>query len=213
MIMPYKKILSLFLGFSFVCSAATPIDGLYSSAFGGAFIQPGNVDVTYQNAYVNQSTYNSGYNAGGALGYKSALWRYEAEVSYFNTPIEKFAVNNIIDNQPQGYNQGTLAYINLLYDLPYFPSRLIQPFIGGGLGYAWIHNNFINQNNFKFNVTNYAFTYQGIAGLSYYFSENYSVYFAYRYVATTHIDTLGSIFQGSLLNGGATYRFDSCEYK
>lgn len=171
------------------------------------------MDVTYNNAYINQTRYNTGFDAGGNLGYKSAFFRYEAEVSYFNTPLKRFAVDNVIDNAPQGYNQGTLAFVNLLYDFPYQPSRLIQPFIGGGIGYAWIHNNFLNNNNFNFNVNNYAFTYQGIAGLSYHFSENYSIFFAYRYVGTTHLDSLGNIFQTSLLNGGVTYRFDACEYK
>jgi opacity protein-like surface antigen len=204
--------LSLVMYFSSSYSA-TPIDGLYYSGFGGASIQPGNVDVTYNNALVNQARYNTGYDAGGNIGYKAAFFRYEAEVTYFNTPIQRFAVNRILDNNPKGYNQGTLAYINLLYDFPYQASRLVQPFIGGGIGYAWIHNNFLNQDNFKFDVSNYAFTYQGIAGLSYHFAENYSLFFAYRYAATTHLNSLGNIFQANMLNGGATYRFDSCEYK
>jgi opacity protein-like surface antigen len=118
-----------------------------------------------------------------------------------------------MDNNAQGYNQGTLAFVNLYLDLPYKPVRLIQPFIGAGIGWAWVHHDFLNVNNFQFNSANYAFAGQGIAGLSYYFAENYSVYFAFRYVATAKLNGTGDSYLASFLNGGAIYRFDGCEYK
>jgi len=194
--------------------AATPIDGLYSSAFGGAAFLPGNVDVTSNNVNLTQSAYDAGFDVGGALGYKSAFWRYEAEVTYIHAQMKKIAVNNIVSNaNSNAYNQDVTAMINLAYDLPYNPSYLIQPYIGAGMGYAWVQTNFTTPNQFSFNATNYAFAYQGTAGLTFHFSENYSLYAGYRYLGTTHLDKNGSIFQANLVNAGITYRYDSCEYK
>jgi len=200
---------------SLFCSsamAATPIDGLYYGAFGGGALLPPNIDVYYRDALVNHSRYNAGYDAGGNIGYKTTFWRYEAEVSYFNVPIQRLAVDGYSDPNPKGYNQGVLPFVNLYLDLPYKPIRLIQPYIGAGIGWAWVHTNILNDQNFKFDNTNYAFAYQGIVGLSYHFAENYSIFFSYRYVATSKLNGTGGIFQASLLNGGAIYRFDGCEY-
>jgi opacity protein-like surface antigen len=212
-LMKHTKKIIFMLSLSSISLAATPIDGLYYGAFGGAALQPGNVDVYYQDKLINNSNYNTGYDVGGSLGYKAGFWRYEAEVTYFNTPIKSLTVDNYVDDYSQGYNQGTLAFVNLYLDLPYKPVRLIQPFIGAGIGWSWMHASFLNHNNFKFDSTNYAFAGQGIVGLSYYFAENYSLFFAYRYVATTKMNGLGNSFQANLLNGGAIYRFDGCEYK
>lgn len=200
---------------SLFCSAsiaATPIDGLYYGAFGGAALLPPNIDVYYQDTQVHRSRYNTGYDAGGNIGYKAAFWRYEAEVSYFNVPIQRITVNDNLDTNPRGYNQGVLPFVNLYLDLPYKPVRLIQPYIGAGIGWAWVSTNILNNENFKFTTSNYAFAYQGIVGLSYHFAENYGLFFSFRYAATSKLNGTGGIFQASLLNGGAIYRFDGCEY-
>lgn len=199
---------------SFSAFSATPIDGLYTSAFGGLSLINPNIDVSYQNMYLNQSKYSSGFDAGGAIGYKSAIWRYEVEVTYFDANINQIAVDNVIDSAPEGYNNGVLGFLNILLDIPTSPSLLLQPYIGAGIGYAWIQNQVSSTNsNLQFNPNNYSLTYQGTAGIMYNFAENYSLSASYHFMSTTHINTLGSNFQTSLINGAITYRFDDCEYK
>jgi|LauGreDrversion4_2_1035121.scaffolds.fasta_scaffold95558_2 opacity protein-like surface antigen len=193
--------------------AAIPIDGLYLNGFGGAAFIPSNINVTYNNALINQSSYNGGFTAGGALGFKSAFWRYEAEVGYINAQFKNIAVDNIRYNLGNGYNQSVLALANLIFDLPYKPTYMLQPYVGGGIGYAWVQNYFTTPAQLNFSANNYSFAYQGIAGVSFHFSENYSLNVDYRYVGTTHLDTTGNIFQANLVTAGITYRYDGCEYK
>lgn len=213
----------LIMGLTWTCTsfAGIPIDGLYSSAFGGAAFLPSNIDVGSNNALVNQSNYQTGFDAGGSLGFKCAFWRYEAEVTYINAQLNKIAINNLVTNDTKrGYNQDVTAFVNLIYDTPYKEYLMIQPYIGAGIGYAWVQNNFntppmasYNNQSFGFNTNNYAFAYQGMVGLSYHFSEAYSLWSGYRYVATTHLDNNGNRFQANLVNAGITYRYDSCMYK
>jgi len=211
-----KKLGFLTLGLLSYFSAysAMPIDGLYSTVFGGLSLVTPNIDVTYKNVYLNQSNYNSGFDAGGALGYKSSIWRYEVEVTYFDAIINQIAVDRVVDKTPQGYNDGVLGFLNILLDIPVSANNLIQPYLGAGIGYAWIQNNVTNTTNtVQFNPNNYSLAYQVTAGLIYNFVENWSLSASYHFMSTTHINTLGSNFQTSLVNGGITYRFDECEYK
>jgi len=208
------RFLTLGLFSCFSAYSAMPIDGLYSTAFGGLSLVTPNIDVTYKNVYLNQSNYNSGFDAGAALGYKSAIWRYEVEVTYFDATINQIALDRVVDSTPQGYNDGVLGFLNILLDIPVSATNLIQPYIGAGIGYAWIQNDVTNTSNtLQFNPNNYALAYQGTAGLIYNFAENWSMSASYHFMSTTHINTLGSNFQTSLVNGGLTYRFDECEYK
>ena len=195
--------------------AATPIDGLYTVAFGGLAQLPNNINATINNVLANQGQYNSGFNAGGALGYKQAFWRYEAEVTYIKADLSNVQINNIVYQNPaaQGYNQGLIGLLNVYLDLPYKPATLLQPFIAAGLGYGWIQTNIAVQPYINTVLNNNSFAYQGTAGLTFHFSENYGLNVAYRYVGTTHLDTLGSIFQAHMIAGGVIYRFDECEFK
>ena len=211
----------MLLAVSVSAHAGIPIDGLYSTAFGGAAFIPGNISVGYNNALVNQSNYMTGFDAGGALGYKAAFWRYEAEVTYINAQLNKIAINNQVTNDTKrGYNQDVTAFVNLVYDTPYREYLMLQPYIGAGIGYAWVQNNFntprltsYNNQELSFNTNNYAFAYQAMVGLNFHFSEAYSLFAGYRYVGTTHLDNNGSTFQAHLVNAGITYRYDSCQYK
>lgn len=196
--------------------SATPIDGLYATAFGGFAAIPNNMDmyVPSINSMINQVTYNSGFSAGGSLGYKTALWRYEAEVTYLDANIQQLAINQVKTNQVSGYNQGVFGFANVYFDFPYHPALMLQPFIGGGIGYGWLQNNFtLTETLYQTQINNSTFAYQGTVGISFHFSEDYSLSASYRYMNTPHIDTLSSNFQAHLINGAIIYRFDSCEYK
>lgn len=196
--------------------AAIPIDGLYTTAFGGLAVIPGNIDkyISQYNINLNQASYNSGFSAGGSLGYKTAFFRYEAEVTYLDATVKQININQVKTTEVNGDNQGVFAFANVFLDLPYKPANLLQPFIGGGIGYGWLQNNYSFINTpYSEQINNNTFAYQGTAGLGFHFSENYSLSIGYRYLATPHINTLASNFQAHLLNASVIYRFDSCEYK
>ena len=187
--------------------AATPIDGLYVSGYGGGAYLPGNIDRTSGNNYVHQSQYDTGYDAGAALGYKSDAWRIEAEVNVIKANLKQLNLNATTFDDLSGYSDAALGLLNANYDLP-LQLKSIQAYIGGGLGYGWLQNNYSLPMNIQENIRNTAFAYQGMAGLFSHITERFTLGVNYRYLSTTHVNTLGSRFQANLLNGSLTYRFD-----
>jgi len=201
--------------FSCALCAATPIDGWYSSAFGGYAYLPNNLNKTTLNFNRTHASYQSGFDAGGNFGFKSNPMRYEGEVTFLKATLSGFDVNRVRQTQVSGFNDALLGMANVYYDFPGC-STLLQPFLGAGIGYAWIKTNMKSAGPLiptTFDTSNSAFAYQATGGLTYNFSENYALNLGYRYVATTHISDLGQIVQAHLANVGATYRFDGNNYK
>jgi opacity protein-like surface antigen len=197
-----------------VTHAATPIDGWYSSLFGGYMYLPNNVDTTHNAITYTNVGYQTGYNAGGNFGYKSNPMRYEAELTYFNANINYFSENNVRQNNAGNYNNGILGMANIYYDFPGFIAPSLEPFLGIGIGYAWLNvqlNNLSSGTDYR--ITSSAFAYQATAGVTYNFAENYAANISYRYLATPRVFDLGHMFQTNFANVGITYRFDDAKYK
>ncbi|AHE67482.1 outer membrane protein [Legionella oakridgensis] len=198
-----------------MAAAATPIDGLYSSVFGGYAYIPNNISRTQYSLTRTDASYQAGFDAGGSIGYKSNPMRYEGELTYLNANIKNFKINGVYQTSPSGYSNAILAMANAYYDFPaVLPS--IQPFLGLGLGYAWVNAKLNSEGPYgttRFTGSNSVFAYQGTAGLTYNFAENYALNVGYRYVATEKADKLGKIFQVHLANVGVIYRFDEGRYK
>lgn len=195
--------------------AATPIDGWYSSFFGGYAYAPGNINQTAYGITRNNVTYQSGFDAGGNFGFKSNPMRYEGEVSYFKVNTDKFDINSVSQTSVSGYNQAILAMANIYYDFPR-SNAILQPYLGIGIGYAWVQTllNSKGPNGVtKFSISSPNFAYQGNAGITLNFAENYALYIGYRYITTLKIVDFGKAFQGHNANLGATYRFDGNNYK
>ena len=196
---------------SSVASSATPIDGWYTEVFGGYTYLPNNVN----NLGRSNATYWSGYDAGGKIGYKNNPMRYEAEFTYLNAGTKKFNVFNIQQTGVSGQSDAFLAMANAYYDFHNLVD-VIQPFLGFGIGYAWV-NATLNSTGplgaTQFTESNTVFAYQGTAGLTYNFAENYALNIGYRYVATVNAQKLGKMFQANLASIGAIYRFDEGRYK
>jgi opacity protein-like surface antigen len=198
-----------------ITQAATPIDGWYSSLFVGYAYLPDNVNTTHLGNTYSNMNYQPGYLAGGSLGYKSNPLRYEAELTYLNATIDQFSMNLIPQTQSSGYNNGVLGMANVYYDFQGLIPCL-QPYLGFGIGYAWINIPIHNLSptappNFK--ITTSAFAYQGMIGVTYNFSESYAANIGYQYLATPRVFDLGHTFQASLAKVGLTYRFDNAKYK
>lgn len=211
-----KKIVSFSLALltSTVATAATPINGWYSSVFGGYDWTPGYMNATNLGLTRSNVSYESGFNAGGSLGFKSNPMRYEGELTYIRANLNHFNVNGVRQTNPKGYSNAALGLANVYYDFPGITAP-IQPFLGAGIGYAWIQSKLDSTGPFgvtNFSNANSVFAYQATGGLTYNFAENYALSLGYRYVATTNVAELGQMYQAHLANIGAVYRFDGKSY-
>jgi opacity protein-like surface antigen len=205
----------LFLLASSATTAATPIDGWYSSVFGGYAYLPNNLATSRNSIAYSNASYESEYNAGGSFGFKSNPMRYEAQVTYVNAMLDNVFENGQYDSLVAGYNNAIFGLANVYYDFPtVIPT--ITPFLGVGLGYGWINvkvDNMRLPNTPDFNVSDSAFAYQGSIGVTFNFSENYALDIGYRYLATSKVFDLGKTFQAHLANVSAIYRYDEAHYK
>lgn len=189
-----------------VTNAAIPVNGLYSSLFGGYAYVPGNINT----AGITHTGYKGGYDVGGNIGFKGTPMRYEGELTYLDAGLKKFNLNNIEQTGASGYSDAFLAMANVYYDFN-TATPTVQPFLGGGIGYARVHAKSNSTGPFgatQFTGSNNVFAYQATTGLIYNFAPNYAVNVGYRYIATKNVKSLGKSFQASLANLGVVYRFD-----
>jgi len=200
-----------------IAHGATPIDGWYTSAFGGYTYLPNNINLPYNGLSFSSATYDESYDAGGNVGYKSTPMRYEGEITYLNANLNSFKINNVAQTNVSGRSNALFAMANVYYDFPNL-QNLLQPFVGGGIGYGWLNAKLNSDDPSPLGATAFSgsdtkFAYQATAGLTYNFSENYALNIGYRYLASVHTDELGKSFQANLANIGATYRFNEGHYK
>jgi opacity protein-like surface antigen len=208
-------LLSAALLSSTLVHAATPIDGLYTSVFGGYTYLPNNISLTTNGVTRTDSEYNSCFNAGGSIGYKSTPLRYEAQVTYLTAELDKFKINGVSQTSVRGHSNGLLTLANVYYDLPVIVDPL-QPYVGVGLGYAWVRAKLESSGPTvatAYTGSNSVFAYQATAGITYNFAENYALNLGYRYIGTERPNDLGKVFQAHLANLEVVYRFGEANYK
>ncbi|MFI4962627.1 MAG: outer membrane protein [Legionellales bacterium] len=210
------KLFSAVLLASSIAHAATPVDGWYTSVFGGYTYLPDNVSATVNGLTYNGTSYNNGYNVGGRLGYKSNPIRYEAEYTYLTASNNGFNVNGISQiGVLTGNSSGNLLMVNLYYDCPEMLPA-ISPYLGIGIGYAFLQTNLASNvlnNEIFFSANESNFAYKASLGLSYNFSENYAATVTYQYSAVSKASNFGRVFQAQMANVGVVYRFDKGIYK
>ena len=214
---------------------ATPINGWYSSLFGGANYLFDNIHVIKHDFERTRASYDFGYVAGGRLGFQNSLIRYEAEVTYLNADIKRFRINDIPQRRVRGDANAVFGMANVYYDFPDMVPA-ISPFLGVGLGYGWVegrlgscnvchphhplhhllhpfHHPFDHHRPIDHHGSSSVFAYQTTFGFTYNFEENYALNIAYRYIGTTRVDALGKVFQANLGTVGIIYRFNEHIYK
>jgi opacity protein-like surface antigen len=195
--------------------SATPVDGFYSSIFGGVSYLPNNINtLTHDTSHTNVY-YQTGYHAGGSIGFKSNFLRYEADITYIDARVKKFSANNILGPDAGGRTNTVLTMANVYYD---FPDVLpvIEPILGVGLGYGYIDTRLTLHNlaTIKhYQMHDNVFSYQLTSGIVYNFSENRAINLAYRYIGTDRSKELGRRFQANSVTIGVMYRFDEFSYK
>lgn len=200
---------------SSISFAAIPVDGWYGSVFGGFSYLPDNVSTWHNGLVFSNPTYNSGYNAGGNVGFKSNPLRYEGELSYIHADTKHYDVNFLRQGGVFGQSQAITAMANIYYDFPEIVPA-IEPYLGIGLGYAWVEANLNGRGPLmftRFHGSNGVFAYQAMTGFSFNFAENYSAYVGYRYLGTGRANQLNKVFQAHNANVGVTYRWDRGSYK
>lgn len=196
--------------------AATPVDGWYAAGFGGYSYLPGNVYNTTAGLLRENTAYRGGYNAGGSFGFKSNPFRYEGEITYIHANLKHFSINYVPQSGYWGGSSALTAMANIYYDFPEMVP-CIEPYLGIGLGYAYVEARLNNDAGpagaTSFKASDNVFAYQGMAGVTYNFAENYAATLGYKYLATGKADQLGKIFQAHVASAGVVYRFDESSYK
>lgn len=197
-------------------SASTAADnGLYASVFGGYTYLASNINTYYYGYLLSDVNYLDGYHAGGSIGYKKKPLRYEFQYTYLNAKTDRYSVNHVPALRIDGGTKANLLMANLYYDFPELLAS-ISPFIGAGLGYAFMDATLNSTSRFRrphFNTNQNAFAYQGMAGLTYNFLKNAAINATYRYATTIDNDNWGKPLQAQMASLGVVYRFDSGSHK
>ena len=156
-----------------MAQAQTAAPGFYIGAEGGLNWL---LNTTINNTAVTPQT---GFAAGGVIGYDFVGPRVELEGMYRNNQISGANLpGSAINNQV-----GQLSVMaNLLYD--FAPSSVITPYVGAGAGVAFIDG------TSSLNSTQFA--YQGIVGLGWNVDTNFRVNLDGRYYGTSNPSVNGS---------------------
>jgi opacity protein-like surface antigen len=200
---------------SSIASAATPVNGWYLGAFGGYTYFPSNISRDF-GRYTFTNSPSNGYNVGARLGYQSNPIRYELEYTYLRTETKNFSVNRIRQNGVSGNANANVGMANIYFDFQDVILPTISPFLGVGIGYAYVQTSVNGNGPFGFTFFSEkanSFAYQGTGGLTFNFNENWGLNASYRYLATTSNNNFGKTFQAHIGDAGIVYRFDQCDYK
>jgi len=156
-----------FVALPVMAQAQTPSSGFYIGAEGGLNWL---LNTTIAGVGVSPQT---GFAAGGKIGYDFVGPRVEIEGTYRNNQHNVFFANGVAINN-QIAQVGVLA--NLLYD--FAPASTITPYVGAGAGVAFVDSNA--------SLGSTQFAYQGIVGLGWNVDTNFRVNLDGRYYGTSN---------------------------
>lgn len=130
-----------------------------------------------------ESTFNPGYAAalkvGGIL---APHWRLEGEAGYASNNVDQVKYPTYSSNS-QGSKSAIKGLVNVIYD--FTPDRRYRPYVGAGVGAAFLTINNIRVNGVSFaGDTDTEFAYQAIAGIEYAVTHSAFLYINYHYFAT-----------------------------
>ncbi len=144
----------------------------------------------------------------GQVGYRCNKFRVEGQLGYNNSPYNSLKINNVtlnINDQTiitrrgnnytfDGATNTMYGMLNGYYDfIPSEPDANFAPYIGAGVGYAYLQNIFnisvtdTSLNNYDLKVTRSISTpaVQGIVGASYFMDDFTAFGLDFRYFVTT----------------------------
>jgi opacity protein-like surface antigen len=131
-------------------------------------------------------TTDVGYGLNGAVGYRFGIGlRGDFEYAYRRNEIDTLTVN-VLGQSITGYVSGRLAVVSTLvngyYDFT-FDRDLFVPYIGGGVGVAFIN---LEEDSTGFDATETVFAYQLAAGTKIPISNKVSARIGYKFFATSN---------------------------
>ncbi|HWU80668.1 MAG TPA: outer membrane beta-barrel protein, partial [Caulobacter sp.] len=217
--------------------AQSATSGWYVAGDAG-YHEPADVKATSTNNIQWNFSTDKDWAAFGRLGYKfTPNWRVEAEYGYRPSDVQSVRGAGAVGSsggttgtqpfglctagvgrtsaaptcgEPNGKWKATTLMGNVIFDMA--PNSALNPFIGAGVGTAWVHNKVYGQlsgvpagaaiyQNTSFDDVDQAFAMQGIIGLGWNFAQNWSLDLTGRYLRTTKLDW-GSVTQNAGPAGG-----------
>jgi len=221
------------LGAASGASAQSVESGWYVAADAGYHI-PKNIKATSSAGYDWTVSSDNDWAAFGRLGYRfNPNWRLEGEYGYRGSDIKSVRGTDSAAAQPVGLCKAGIVrtasdptcqspdgsikaqtlMANVIYD--FMPASTLRPFIGAGVGTAWVRNKAYGQlsgvpagaatfQNTRFDDTDQALAYQGMLGVAWEMSPNWSLDLTGRYLATKDLQW-GSVTQNAgPVGGGVT---------
>ena len=157
-----RLITASLMAFSSVTFAVNPVEGWYAGLYLGVSYNPDSMitlATPYREIPVGNASLAYGVlgGVGGEIGYRCGHLRAEGQVLYNNNPYSSITINNLVINgsrttygdnvfalSMKGQKNVGAALINGFFDL-YTPSNdnveSVAPYVGLGVGYAYVQNN------------------------------------------------------------------------
>jgi outer membrane protein OmpA-like peptidoglycan-associated protein len=138
------------------------------------------------------TTTSTGWAVGGVAGYDFVGPRVELEGRYRQTPVG----NLPFVSGTASYTTGQLSFLaNALYD--FIPNSAITPYVGAGLGIAYVDSNAPSGNNgYGGQLGSTVFAYQAIIGIGWRIDDNFRLNLDARYFGTTN-PSINDVFGNS----------------
>jgi len=167
---------------SYFAPQAINNSGRYFSLFGGVTAIDDQVSTGFQRNVL--ADFDEGFNVGGAIGRRinGGPYRVEGEFTYRNNDADEVTFNG---NPQPGVDGGIDSYALMLNVYRDFNTNgRIRPYIGGGLGFAFVDSDF-QYGGLPAIVdgSDSTFAYQAMAGVSAALRNNVDFFVEYRFFA------------------------------
>lgn len=192
-----KTVASFFLaGIAGAAGTAQAQDGLGTSP-NGPYVQ-GNLGLSIvQDSEISGGgltadvDFDNGFTFGGGVGYRFAPFRVQADLSYRESDVESvdFGALGVLDGA--GDVSVFTPMLNAFYDID-LGGRIV-PFIGGGIGFAFVDVDSDNSATLVVNDSDNAFAWNAIGGASFGITDNVAIVGFYRYLQSGDFDLDASV--------------------
>lgn len=176
LVFPGCALLALLLS-SPAYSADAPVGKYVSGNLGLAMLSDADSTFRLAPGLTINTSYDTGWTLGAALGYNFGSTRLEGEVAYQKADEDKANDTSVTWNATGDIS--TLSFlVNGYYD--FTNSSAFTPYLSAGLGFAKIELDDVD-----YNADDTVFAYQVGAGVGYALSKNVTLDAKYRYFATS----------------------------
>lgn len=170
-----------------------PMHPYFSVHVGGTWLQ--DADVDYDNPFFrdDEIEFDNGYNVGAAFGYDYGMARLEVEFAHRQNDVDKVTIN--FDDgtevfQADGDFSATSIMLNGYWDLE--TGSPVVPYLGGGIGFAYVSANNVKFFDPTFGSVRYVddddnvFAYQLAAGIAVALNPTLTLDLGYRFFGTSN---------------------------